>query len=81
MAWTSGWVINEWTVDGPPCRMLNTPGGKPVLRNASARRDDVVGVFSDGLRITVFPVMSAYGMLHNGIMNGNENGDIVTQTP
>lgn len=61
--------------------MLKTPGGNPVLIKAFANREEVVGVFSDGFRTTVFPVMRAYGIDHNGIMNGKENGEIVTQTP
>ena len=42
-----------------PCTMLTTPGGPPTSRQTRDRRNAVIGVSSDGLATTVFPVAIA----------------------
>jgi hypothetical protein len=40
-----------------------------------------LGALSDGFNITVFPVKTASGIVHSGIMKGKLKGVTDTQTP
>ena len=49
------------TASRPPYTTLNVPAGPPALVHSSAWSWVAPGVWEDGLRMTVLPVISAIG--------------------
>jgi hypothetical protein len=61
MALTSGCSTIAVTASRPPYTTLKTPSGSPASVQSSAWSWVAPGVWDDGLRIIVFPHMSAIG--------------------
>ncbi len=64
-----------------PVTMLSTPLGRPASREISAKRRAVRGVYSAGLRTTVFPAARAGATFQASIRRGKFQGMIAPQTP
>jgi hypothetical protein len=60
---------------------LNTPGGRPASRKASASSLPLQGVAEAGLKTTVLPVTSAAPAGPPASANGKLNGAITSHTP
>ena len=81
-ALTSGLAIKASDASLSPLTKLKTPGGTPASCINSAMRCNVMGTFSLGLQITVFPMTRAIGIVHIGTfddMMKMSNQEIVTQ--
>jgi hypothetical protein len=71
----------DFTVSKPPCRILQTPFGKPISFNKRATNKGHPGSFSLGFNIIVLPVVIAKGIIHKGIMQGKLKGVTPAVTP
>src|SRR5215217_9229979 len=80
-ALTCGWSIKASTVSLAPCTTLNTPSGKPASEKSSARRSAERGVLWEGFKMKVFPVATAKGANHRGIIIGKLNGVMAVTAP
>src|SRR5882762_5055944 len=78
---TFGWVRIASTATLSPCTTLKTPSGRPASLSSSARRSDVDGSRSEGLRMKVLPQAIATGNIHIGTIAGKLKGVIPAQTP
>ena len=69
------------TVWPKPGSTLNTPSGMPASVASAARRMAVSGDFSEGLRITEFPVASAGAIFQAAMIMGKFQGTMAATTP
>src|SRR5215212_2092555 len=76
-----GWSSRAFTASWAPFTRFITPGGNPACSISSNTRRWTIGSCSDGLRMNVLPVATAYGQNQKAIMNGKLNGVIAAQTP
>ena len=68
---TSGWPTRCCPATAPvPVTTLTTPAGAPASVNASAKRSEVSGVISAGLRTIVLPAAIAGRTFHAAICSG-----------
>mmetsp|Transcript_25771 Transcript_25771/g.72987 ORF Transcript_25771/g.72987 Transcript_25771/m.72987 type:complete len:252 (-) Transcript_25771:525-1280(-) len=70
----SGWSHRLSTTSTVPWTSWNTPSGTPACFMSSATRVMVIGHFSEGLRMTQLPMVSAMGTVHIGTMMGKLKG-------
>ena len=67
---------------GPvPCRIFNTPSGKPASFGNDAIRVKVSGTFSEGFTIIQLPRAIAFGIVQLGTIAGKLNGTMDATTP
>ena len=79
---TCGCVTNRLpTTDPLPGITLNTPSGIPASSANSPKRIAVSGVYSAGLRTTVFPAARAGAKPHPAIGIGKFHGTMTPTTP
>ena len=79
---TSGWVTKRFPTTLPlPGKTLNTPSGIPAMRANSPKRIAERGVYSAGLRTTVFPAAKAGAKPHPAIGIGKFHGTMMPTTP
>lgn len=82
MAFTSGCDTIASPAPGPvPCRIFNTPAGKPASLQIFESKKAVTGVTSDGLAITQLPAASAGAIFQVNKYNGRFQGEIHPTMP
>ena len=75
-------VMNSPAESGPnPCTTLNAPSGTPTDFITSASRVAVVGVSSEGFRITALPDAIAGASFQVDSSSGRFQGEITPTTP
>jgi hypothetical protein len=79
---TPAWSRSALTASRPPCTRLATPAGISSIPSISSKiRTDGRGSRSEGLSTQAFPVASANGRNHSGIMQGKLKGVMAATTP
>ena len=68
-------------ISGSPLTMLKTPGGKPASSESEPNSRAVIGVNSDGFKITVHPAATAEDTFLVTIAKGKFHGVIAATTP